>query len=123
MPVFTKGSFKVNLGFVQIGGEFDELDRQCAWELYCEIVTRVAVRGSLDADGNEVFDGEVYAESLDSLYNFFLESRQIMKRYPVGPCPCCCGTERPGSVLVPLRPALLEEDQSSGARPMTICQA
>jgi hypothetical protein len=30
------------------------------------------------------FDGELYSESLDSLYNFFKESRGIMRRFPVG---------------------------------------
>ena len=84
MPVFKRGTFSFNLGFVQIGGELNEEDRQCAWELYCEIVTRVAVRGSLDGESKDDFGGEVYKESLDSLYAFFLEARQIMKRFPVG---------------------------------------
>jgi hypothetical protein len=84
MPVFTKGSFNINLGLVSIGGEIDETDRQCAWELYCELVSRVAVIGKLDKDNRQVFVGERYDQSLDSLHAFFKEARGLMRRYPVG---------------------------------------
>ncbi len=84
MAVFNKGTFSMNLGFIAVGGEFDNQDRQCAWELYTEIVTRVAVHGKLDEKRQEAFDGEVLVESLSSLYNFFMASREIMRRYPVG---------------------------------------
>jgi hypothetical protein len=84
MPVFKKGKFNLNLGFVSIGGEFEEDDRQCAWELYCELISRVAVSGKIDDLEKLDFSGEVYAESFESLYRFFQEARQIMRRYPVG---------------------------------------
>src|SRR5437879_3728424 len=84
MPVFSKGSFNLNLGFVSLGGEMNEQDRQCAWELYCELVTRVAVIGKLDDQEKLDFSGEIYAESFDSLYQFFGEARGIMRKYPVG---------------------------------------
>lgn len=84
MPVFTKGSFSVNLGVVSFGGEIDEADRQCAWELYSELVSRVALMGKLDARQRDTFDGEVMVESLNSLYAFFKEARGIMRKYPVG---------------------------------------
>lgn len=84
MPVFTKGSFSINLGFVSLGGELDDTDRQCAWELYCELVSRVALTGKINASGEDDFIGEVYAESLQSVYEFFKEARAIMRRYPVG---------------------------------------
>lgn len=84
MPTFTKGNFSINLGIVSFGGEIDEADRQCAWELYCELVSRVAVVGKLDSNGNHTFEGEVLAESLDSLYHFFTEARHIMRAYPLG---------------------------------------
>jgi len=84
MPVFTKGSFNINLGIVSIGGEIDEADRQCAWELYCEIVSRVGVVGKLDQQGKQTFAGEVLVESLESVHQFFLEARALMRRYPVG---------------------------------------
>ena len=84
MPVFSKGSFSVNLGIVSIGGELSEEDRQCAWELYCELVSRVSLMGKEDKRGELVFTGEIYDQSLDSLYGFFREARALMRRYPVG---------------------------------------
>ena len=45
MPTLTKGSFSLNLGIVQLGGELSDADRQYAWELYTEMSTRVAVTG------------------------------------------------------------------------------
>jgi hypothetical protein len=49
-----------------------------------EIVTRVAVVGKRRDLSCEDFSGELYAESLDSLYNFFRECRGIMRKFPVG---------------------------------------
>ena len=72
MAVLNKGSFSLNLGIVQLGGELSDDDRQCAWELYTELSTRVAVTG------------ELYIESLSSVYKFFQESRAIMREFPVG---------------------------------------
>ena len=45
MAVMTKGTFSIDIGFVKLGGDFTEDDRQCAWELYTELATRVAVTG------------------------------------------------------------------------------
>ena len=77
MAVVTKGNFSINLGIFQIGGELSDDDRQCAWELYTEIVTRLAVHGRTGGfDGiKEEFAGELYHESLGSLYSFFKEMR------------------------------------------------
>ncbi len=84
MPVLTKGSFTINLGLATIGGELAEIDRQCAWELYAELSTRVAVTGKLNDPECADFGGELYIESSESLYKFFLSAREIMKRFPVG---------------------------------------
>jgi hypothetical protein len=84
MPTLTKGSFSLNLGFVQLGGELSDADRQCAWELYTELSTRVAVTGKADDPDCVEFGGELCIESLDSLYNFFREARGIMRKFPVG---------------------------------------
>ena len=48
MPVFRNGRLKIDLGFVTLGGELDEADRQCAWELCCELISRVGVTGKVD---------------------------------------------------------------------------
>jgi hypothetical protein len=70
MPEIREGSFELDLGLVKLGAKLSEEDRQCAWELYTEIVTRVAVIGKRYDPTCEDFSGELYAESLDSLrYN------------------------------------------------------
>jgi hypothetical protein len=84
MATITKGAFSLNLGLIQLGTELSDEDRQCAWELYTEIATRVAVVGKRVDKSATNFDGELYAESLDSLYKFFQEARLIMRRFPVG---------------------------------------
>lgn len=89
MVTIKNGSIELNLGIVKLAGDLGEEDRQCAWELYCELSTRVAVTGkriniSGQNDLKTEFEGEVYIESLNSLYNFFLEARGIMRKFPVG---------------------------------------
>ncbi len=83
MTVMTKGNFSIDLGFFKLGADFYEKDRQCAWELFTELATRIAVTGkSNDRDCTD-FSGEVYAESLSSLHVFFGEARKIMRQFPV----------------------------------------
>lgn len=86
MPVLKKGSLSLNLGFVRIGGDLDETDRQAAWALYCELVSRRAVTGLVEDDADS-FQGEVMIESLASLHAFFGRARQIMIDFPVGQIP------------------------------------
>jgi hypothetical protein len=84
MAVVSKGSFSLDLHFVKLGADFTDEDRQCAWELYTELATRVAVTGKSNDPKCNNFDGELYVESLDSLYTFFREARAIMRQFPVG---------------------------------------
>lgn len=84
MAVLNKGSFSLNLGIVQLGAELSDDDRQCAWELYTELSTRVAVTGKCSDTDCKDFQGELYIESLESLYRFFQEARIIMRQFPVG---------------------------------------
>jgi hypothetical protein len=84
MPEISEGSFTIDFGVVKLGGKLSEQDRQCAWQLYAEIVTRVAVCGKRRDETCSDFSGEVFAESLSSLHAFFQEARQIMKAFPVG---------------------------------------
>ena len=84
MAVMKRGNFSIDIGFLKLGADFEESDRQCAWELYTELATRIAVTGkSKDPDCTD-FSGEVYTESLASLYAFFGETRKIMRQFPVG---------------------------------------
>ena len=83
MAVMKKGNFSIDIGFFKLGADFEESDRQCAWELYSELATRIAVTGkSKDPDCTD-FSGEVLAESLASLHTFFGEARKIMRQFPV----------------------------------------
>lgn len=84
MPNLIKGNFSLNLGFISLGGELAEDDRQCAWELYTELCTRVAVTGKRSDTECKDFSGEFLIESLNSIYAFFQEARQIMRKFPVG---------------------------------------
>lgn len=84
MPEIKKGNFTLDLKFFKLGAELSEEDRQCAWELYTEIITRVAIVGKWREPQAKSFDGEIYAESLVSVYRFFQECRSIMRKFPVG---------------------------------------
>src|SRR5262250_3102881 len=84
MSTLTKGSFSLNFGFVQLGGDLSDQDRQCAWELYTELSTRVALTGKQTDLKCSDYSGEVYVESLASMYSFFQEARRIMRAFPVG---------------------------------------
>ncbi len=82
--VLEKGSFELNLKLFKLKAELSDIDRQCAWELYTELSTRRAVTGKVNDKKCKDFDGEIYAESFDSVYRFFQESRGIMRKFPVG---------------------------------------
>ncbi len=84
MAVLTKGSFSLDLGLAKLTGELSDQDRQCAWELYTELSTRVALTGKQSDWRCTDFGGEVYVESLESVYAFFQEARKIMRSFPVG---------------------------------------
>jgi hypothetical protein len=84
MPELSEGSLTLDFGIVKLTGKLSELDRQCAWQLYTEIVTRVAVSGKRKDDTASDFSGEVLVESLSSLHVFFQEARTIMKTFPIG---------------------------------------
>lgn len=84
MAVLTRGEFSVNLGFMALKGELSDEDRQCAWELYAELTTRVGLTGKQKDLRCTDFTGEVYMESLNSVYAFFQEARRIMRHFPVG---------------------------------------
>lgn len=84
MAVLKTGTLSVNLGIVKLTGELTDDDRQAAWELYTELSTRVAVTGKIGSGKYDDFEGEIFAESLSSLYAFFQEARKIMRSFPVG---------------------------------------
>jgi hypothetical protein len=64
MPEIKEGSFRLDQGLVKLGAKLSEDDRRCAWELYTEIVTRVAIVGKRRDLNREDFSGELFSESL-----------------------------------------------------------
>jgi hypothetical protein len=77
MPKFT--SLKVSLNLPYIGGiegtwEPDESERKAAWEMYVELVTRIAV-AQLGSDEG------LLREALTSMYSLFATTRNILREY------------------------------------------
>jgi hypothetical protein len=80
MPKFT--SFKVSLNLPYIGGvegtwEPDDSERKAAWEMYVELVTRIAVAKLGPDDG-------LLREALNSMYSLFETTRNILRKYGPG---------------------------------------
>jgi hypothetical protein len=70
-------SLKIKLGFLE--GEFAprDADRAAAWELYIELLTRVATQYLSPEDGDE-------KTALDSVYAIFPLTREILRRQGSG---------------------------------------
>ncbi|MEI7939961.1 MAG: hypothetical protein WCK27_25025 [Verrucomicrobiota bacterium] len=68
---------KINRGFLE--GEFApcDPDRAAAWELYIELLTRVATQYLPPEDGDE-------KSALDSVYAIFKETREVLRRHGSG---------------------------------------
>jgi hypothetical protein len=66
---------KVNLGLVELSGEWEpnDIERAAAWELYIELVTRVSVV-PLGPDQGSL------REALTSLYTIFATTRDVLRR-------------------------------------------
>ncbi len=80
MSKFT--GFKVSLKLPYIGGiestwEPDESERKAAWEMYVELVTRIAV-------AKLGFDEGLLREALTSMYSLFATTRNILREYGPG---------------------------------------
>lgn len=81
MPIKSKATLrnikvKIKTPFLDIEGawEADENEQLAAWELYVELVTRIAVQGLMPGEG-------LLREALSSLYQLFIETRLILKKY------------------------------------------
>ncbi|BBO74634.1 hypothetical protein DSCW_20510 [Desulfosarcina widdelii] len=84
--------------FLDIQGEWqpDESEQQAAWELYVELVTRIAVQELKPGEG-------LLREALTSLYQLFGETRRILRSYgPVVATPKGSGKWSFGSIAVTL---------------------
>ncbi len=63
---------KLNLGFLTTEWSPNDQDKQCAWELYVELLTRITTQSLDPADGDE-------KTALDSVYSLFPTTREILK--------------------------------------------
>ncbi len=78
MPGWAADSVQVglNLGVVSVSGSWrpKEVERRAAWELYVELVTRIAVVPLQPGVG-------LLREALSSLYSLFGSTREVLRRH------------------------------------------
>ena len=70
---FGLKNLKLNAGFMQMEFESSNATRQAAWELYVELLTRVATQALEDGEGDE-------EAALKSLYALFPVTREILRK-------------------------------------------
>ncbi len=71
--VLKKVTVSLPFGIGSASWEADPTERSAAWELYVELVTRVAIQ-SIDADAGSM------REVLNSLYSLFGSTREILRK-------------------------------------------
>ena len=67
-------SLKINLKFAEMQFTYTEYDEIAAWEMYVELITRVAVIELPEDIGNE-------KAALESIYSLFSSTRSLLKTY------------------------------------------
>lgn len=67
---------KVNLGFVELSGEWEpnDIERAAAWEVYVELITRISTVPLASGEG-------LLREALTSLYSVFDTTRMVLRKY------------------------------------------
>lgn len=68
-------SLKISAGFLEMEWEPKDPDRKAAWELYVELLTRVATQYLTPEDGDE-------QTALDSIHKLFELTRTTLKTHP-----------------------------------------
>lgn len=66
-------SLSINAQFLEVELTFKDADKNAAWELYIELLTRIATQPLPDGAGDEV-------RALQSIYELFPLTREIIKR-------------------------------------------
>ena len=71
-----KVAVNLKLGVLSVSGtwEADESEQRAAWELYVELITRIAIEELKPNEG-------LLREALSSLYALFGETRKILRKY------------------------------------------
>ncbi len=78
-PMRKPNTVRVNIGLPYLGTvegtwELDDTQRNAAWEMYVELVTRVPVADLRPGEG-------LLREALSSLYTLFNTTRQVLRQY------------------------------------------
>ena len=66
-------SLKINVGFLEAEWQPQEQDREAAWELYVEMLTRIVTQPLPAEHGDE-------KTALESVYSLFATTREILRR-------------------------------------------
>lgn len=66
-------NLKISVGFLEAEWQPQEKDREAAWELYVELLTRIATQPLLTEHGDE-------KTALDSVFKLFEITREILRR-------------------------------------------
>lgn len=76
MPRWESFKVSLNLGAFKLEGTWkpDERERNAAWEMYVELITRISVQKLCSGEG-------LLSEALSSLYSLFDTTRNIMRSY------------------------------------------
>lgn len=67
-------NLQINAQFLQVTLEFHDGDRDAAWEMYIELLTRITTQTLSAEDGDE-------KAALDSIYSLFPTTRTIIKQH------------------------------------------
>ena len=67
-------NLQINAQFLQVTLEFGDADRDAAWEMYIELLTRITTQALHTEDGDE-------KTALDSIYSLFPTTRSIIKQH------------------------------------------
>lgn len=67
-------NLKINVKFLEMEWNPKENDKDAAWEMYIELLTRITTQDLNDNDGDEI-------TALSSIYKIFELTREIIKKY------------------------------------------
>ena len=67
-------NLQINAQFLQVTLEFGDADKDAAWEMYIELLTRITTQALHTSDGDE-------KTALDSIYSLFPTTRSIIKQH------------------------------------------
>ena len=70
-------SLKISAPFLEMEWNPSEPDKEAAWDLYIELLTRITTQALAESDGDE-------KTALESIYSLFPTTRSIIKHYGRG---------------------------------------